>query len=195
MNDCKFCNIENKKENTIIYESSYFYVIPSLGAFIPNYLLLISKKHIYSMSELENVEFEEYKKIVNKFTKNYEGKFNRKLIMFEHGSSSKEEHSASSVTHAHLHIIDYNFKDEQKLINDLKMQEIKIEELKNITKNYVFYISNNGKCYITLDFPSVSQLMRIKIAEEIGMKDKYNWKKDKFMKNINLTIENFKKIK
>ncbi len=193
MKDCKFCNIENKKENTIIFESNNFYVVPSLGSFVPNYLLIISKRHIYSMSELNESEFKEYKNILKDFSKIYEEKFNRKPIVFEHGSAAKNGYSASSIVHAHCHIIDYNFKDEQKLISDLKLKEIKLEELKNIKENYIFYISNNGKYYISLDFPVISQLMRIKIAEEIGIKDKYNWKNDIFMENINITIENFKR--
>lgn len=193
MNDCKFCNIENKEENTIIFENDNFYIVPSLGSIVPNYLLIVSKRHIYAMSELNESEFKEYEALLKEFSKIYEEKFNRKPLIFEHGSVSRNENSASSVVHAHSHIVGYSFKDEKKLINDLKFVKIELKELKSLKQNYIFYISNNGKCYITIDFPSISQLMRIKIAEEIGIKDKYNWKTDKFMDNIKITLENFKK--
>lgn len=37
--------------------------------------------------------------------------------------------------------------------------------------------------------------MRILIAEDLGIKDKYNWKKDEFKENISLTINDIKKYK
>ena len=57
--------------------------------------------------------------------------------------------------------------------------------------NYIKYISNN-KIYITYNFPSVSQLMRILIAEELNYKDKFDWKKERFDENIISTIERIK---
>ena len=49
--------------------------------------------------------------------------------------------------------------------------------------NYIKYINDN-KIYITYNFPSVSQLMRILIAEELNYKDKFDWKKERFDENI-----------
>ena len=61
----------------------------------------------------------------------------------------------------------------------------------NKNMNYIKYISNN-KIYITYNFPSVSQLMRILIAEELNYKDKFDWKKERFDENIISTIERIK---
>ena len=54
---CVFCNIDKSKlENTIIDESDNFVVLPTIGALVDGYLMIISKKHINSMSELEEKE-------------------------------------------------------------------------------------------------------------------------------------------
>ena len=66
--NCIFCNIDNRKiENTIIEETDNFYILPTLGSLVDGYLLIISKKHINSMSELSNQEKEEYKSILKKY--------------------------------------------------------------------------------------------------------------------------------
>ncbi len=48
MNDiiekCPFCNIDKTKlENTILNETKYFYITPSLGALTDGYILIILK--------------------------------------------------------------------------------------------------------------------------------------------------------
>ena len=51
---CVFCNIDKSKlENTIIDESDSFVVLPTIGALVDGYLMIISKRHINSMAELE----------------------------------------------------------------------------------------------------------------------------------------------
>ena len=72
MNDiiekCPFCNIDKTKlENTILNETKYFYITPSLGALTDGYILIITKRHVNSMSELMIDEMEEYKILIRKY--------------------------------------------------------------------------------------------------------------------------------
>lgn len=98
---------------------------------------------------------------------------------------------ANSVTHAHTHIVNINFSNEKEILEKYNFKEI--NDFKEINKNmnYIKYISND-KIYITYNFPSVSQLMRILIAEELNYKDKFDWKKERFDENIISTIERIK---
>ena len=57
-------------------------------------------------------------------------------------------------------------------------------------KNYIFYISPNNEIYITNEFEPISQFLRIEIAKDLNMLDKYDWRKNDFNKNIILTIKN-----
>lgn len=72
MNDiiekCPFCNIDKTKlENTILNETKYFYITPSLGALTDGYILIITKRHVNSMSKLMIDEMEEYKILIRKY--------------------------------------------------------------------------------------------------------------------------------
>ena len=50
------------------------------------------------------------------------------------------------------------------------------------------YINKYNKTYITYNYNSISQLMRILIAKDLNIDDKYNWKNNKFNNNIKSTI-------
>lgn len=190
---CIFCDIDQSKiENTIIEETDYFYILPTLGSLVDGYVLIVTKRHINSMSELNDNELEEYKTIITKYQKLFNKVYNKTPIVFEHGTPNQNSKmKANSVTHAHTHIVNINFKNEKEILEKYNFKEI--NNLKEIetNKNYIKYIYNN-KIYITYNFPSVSQLMRILIAEELNYKDKFDWKKERFDENIISTIERIK---
>ena len=190
---CIFCDIDQSKiENTIIEKTKYFYILPTLGSLVDGYVLIVTKRHINSMSELNDNELEEYKTIIAKYQKLFNKIYNKTPIVFEHGTPNQNSKmKANSVTHAHTHIVNINFKNEKELLEKYNFKEI--NNLKEIetNKNYIKYIYNN-KIYITYNFPCVSQLMRILIAEELNYKDKFDWKKERFDENIISTIERIK---
>ena len=190
---CIFCDIDHSKiENTIIEETEYFYILPTLGSLVDGYILIVTKRHINSMSELNENELIEYKNIIEKYKNLFKKIYNKTPIVFEHGTPNQNsEMKANSVTHAHTHIVNINFSNEKEILEKYNFKEI--NDFKEINKNtnYIKYISNN-KIYITYNFPSVSQLMRILIAEELNYKDKFDWKKERFDENIISTIERIK---
>ena len=190
---CIFCDIDQSKiENTIIEKTKYFYILPTLGSLVDGYVLIVTKRHINSMSELNDNELEEYKTIIEKYQNLFKKIYNKTPIVFEHGTPNQNSKmKANSVTHAHTHIVNINFKNEKEILEKYNFKEI--NNLKEIetNKNYIKYIYNN-KIYITYNFPSVSQLMRILIAEELNYKDKFDWKKERFDENIISTIERIK---
>lgn len=190
---CIFCDIDHSKiENTIIEETEYFYILPTLGSLVDGYILIVTKRHINSMSELNENELIEYKNIIEKYQNLFKKIYNKTPIVFEHGTPEQNsEMKANSVTHAHTHIVNINFSDEKEILEKYNFKEI--NDFKEINKNmnYIKYIFNN-KIYITYNFPSVSQLMRILIAEELNYKDKFDWKKERFDENIISTIERIK---
>lgn len=190
---CIFCDIDHSKiENTIIEETEYFYILPTLGSLVDGYILIVTKRHINSMSELNENELNEYKNIIDKYQNLFKKIYNKTPIVFEHGTPNQNsEMKANSVTHAHTHIVNINFSNEKEILEKYNFKEI--NDFKEIekNKNYIKYIYDN-KIYITYNFPSVSQLMRILIAEELNYKDKFDWKKERFDENIISTIERIK---
>ena len=187
---CPFCNMDKTKlVNTILEETKYFYITPSLGSLVDGYILIISKRHINSMSELNAEEIKEYKILIKKYREIFKNIYSKYPIVFEHGTPDlRDDNTASSVIHAHTHVVNHNYKNEIVLIEKLKFKRINKIENRLLNKNYIFYISPNDDMYITNKFQSVSQLMRIEIANDLNLIDKYDWRKNEFCDNIILTI-------
>lgn len=191
--ECIFCNMDKTKlENTILDETRYFYVIPALGSIVEGYILIISKRHVNSMSELTIEEMNEYEDLINKYREIFKSIYKKYPIVFEHGTPNTEDKiRANSITHAHTHIVNYNYKNEKYLIEKLNFKKInKINQMLNMNrnKNYIFYINSNNYIYITDAFKPISQYMRIEIAKDLNIPYKYDWHQNKFENNIILTI-------
>ena len=187
---CIFCTLDkSKRENTILEETTYFYVIPAVGSLVVGYVLILCKRHIYSMAELNNKEQKEYENLIEKYRNIFKNIYKKYPIVFEHGSPNIENKTkANSIDHAHTHIVNYQYKNEEKIIKNLNFNPI--GELTQLTKkqNYILYINPNKVIYMTTNFPSISQLMRLVMAKELKMESKYKWQKETFKENIEQTI-------
>ena len=193
--NCVFCNIDKSRpENTIIDESENFIVLPSIGALVDGYLMIVSKKHINSMSELKENERIEYELLIEKYRNKFKKIYNKFPIIFERGSPiNNSDMKASSVIHAHTHIVNYEFIDENQVIKKLNFERIDNLNYLSRKQNYIMYINQKNIYYISYNFESISQMMRKIIAKELGYEDKFDWKKEMFIENINSTIKKFKK--
>lgn len=188
--NCIFCNLEkNKIENTILDETNHFYILPTVGSLVDGYILVVSKRHINSMSELTKNEMDEYNFIIKKYRNIFRDIYGKYPIVFEHGSPvSDNSIRANSVIHAHSHIVNHAYLDEPKIIKRLNFKPIqRIEDIKS-NENYIMYINNNNFKYVTYNFEPISQLMRKLIAKDLKYEDKFDWKKEKFMDNIIKTV-------
>lgn len=194
MEKCEFCELDtNQIFNTIIEETNSFYVKTSLGAIVEGYLLIISKRHINSMKELNEYERIEYLDILKKYRALFFKEYNKIPIIFEHGTSRNQELSASSVVHAHAHIVNHNYFNEKNILKKLNFKMIDSDfNLEINDKSYIFYISPMGDSYITYHFKPISQIMRILIAKDLNVESKYDWRKNAFTENIIKTINTFK---
>ena len=187
---CIFCTLDkSKRENTILEETTYFYVIPAVGSLVVGYVLILCKRHIYSMAELNNKEQKEYENLIEKYRNIFKSIYKKYPIVFEYGSPNIENKTkANSIDHAHTHIVNYQYKNEEKIIKNLNFNPI--GELTQLTKkqNYILYINPNKVIYMTTNFPSISQLMRLVMAKELKIESKYKWQKETFKENIEQPI-------
>lgn len=190
MKKCIFCELDQTKiENTIIEETKNFYVIPALGAIVEGYVIIISKSHYLTMVSLPSDLRSEYEDILARYRGIFKDIYGDYPMIFEHGTNNTNAKKANSVEHAHVHIVNHRFKDELAIINSLNFN-------KNLAErtdcNYIKYINNEGISYITYNFEGISQQMRILIAKDLNISDKYNWKTEPFYDNIKKTIEKLK---
>ena len=191
--NCVFCNIDKSRpENTIIDESENFIVLPSIGALVDGYLMIVSKKHINSMSALKENQRIEYELLIEKYRNKFKKIYNKFPIIFEYGSPiNNSDMKASSVIHAHTHIVNYEFIDENQVIKKLNFERIDNLNYLSRKQNYIMYINQKNIYYISYNFESISQMMRKIIAKELGYEDKFDWKKRNVYRKYQF---NYKKV-
>lgn len=193
MKNCVFCEIdETKKYNTIIEETNNFIIMPSLGSLVDGYLLIIYKKHLYSINKIPPEAKKEYIAIIDRYRKLFKEKYGKYPIVFEHGSPAPNGICSCCLIHAHSHIVNHNYINEKMILEKEKFQQIKdFSDIKTNT-NYIYYKNQNGIDYVSYDYEPISQLMRIFIAKDLNISDRYNWRTNSFEDNIEKTIEKFK---
>ena len=167
--------------------------MPSVGSLVDGYLLIVSKRHVNSMANLSENEKKEYEFSINKYRNLFKKIYNKFPIIFEHGSPILNSNmKASSVIHAHSHIVNHNFIDENSIIKKLKFKEMNNLKFLSKDKNYIMYINSENKYYITNDFKPISQILRKIIAKDLGYENMFDWKEYKFLENIYSTIKKVK---
>ena len=65
--------------------------------------------------------------------------------------------------------------------------------INSMAEFYIMYKNPDNVCYLTNRFEPVSQMMRKIIAKDLDYENKFDWKKEMFVENINSTIKKFKK--
>ena len=87
--------------NRLVCHTQNFFAVGAIGAFVPGYLMIISKKLISSYALLEKNELEEFYWLINQVSKSIEKTYKKKVILFEHGMCA----CVGGLDRAHLHIM------------------------------------------------------------------------------------------
>lgn len=186
--------------NAKLYETNHFAVIPSLGAIVEGWLLIIPKQHYLSYGYLQSDELynelEEIIDYVGGIVKNIYGDF----VVFENGAFCADKLVGCGVDYAHIHIVptkhnlldivekQFSIKYNWKPISLLKSSSEYVKD----NKPYLFYKDQQGKSYITTDANIPSQLFRKAIAYTKGVEKEYDWKNNLFLDNIHQTIVRYR---
>lgn len=196
----KFRNYHAKEfYNKILFESKNFIVVPSLGALVEGWLLIVPKQEYLSFQYLDSIslleELEEFsQQIAQIMTKEY-----GYVTMFEHGALQSESTVGCGVDYAHLHLVPINFdlilgletflgtRYDWNIVSGITDALKKKKE----KSEYLFYKDYKGNSYIVNDKKIPSQLFRKVIAQYTNQKEKYDWKEYHQEENILKTIKKF----
>jgi diadenosine tetraphosphate (Ap4A) HIT family hydrolase len=187
---CLICNIYANRKNpakkivdTVIYESKNFFAVPALGTLLPGYLMICPKRHIMSMAECNNAEFEELNnQVIPDVSKILEETFGKGCCIFENGSGTAgngKQHKGS-IVHAHLHIIPTDFTISDEEAKRINMEPEDWNEIRlYVDDPYIFFRDNKGKSIISYDPDTYRprQYVRQLIATSEGMPGSlWNWR-------------------
>lgn len=179
-------------EDTVLFENSHFVCLPSLGALVPGYVMLISKRHVTAINQLSVGETKSLVTLV----RNLEnlGPYREGYLIFEHGLSATEGGNAC-IDHFHLHLTPSVGLTLLDIENHIPFPTKKIVlpsiiSLRDHNLNPGYILISNGKthvCHVSDEFSS--QFIRKILAEHVGLTEKWNWVIYPHMDRVAQTIE------
>lgn len=198
--DCAYCkyldgNIE-RNERTL-YRSENFFVIPTLGQFIPGYLLIIPYKHVMSNGELEPEVLEEFENVLEdiEYILRLTYPSAPGFLVWENGSGKSGIGKAKdSLVHSHVHIAPTTLNSEKiEEMSGFDFDEISLKDLPNYkAHSYLLLrtpdkskwkINNDPALYIP------RQYVRQLIAEKYNIPgDAWNWRTHPFVDMMHQTV-------
>ena len=185
MTKCNYCdnilNFATQKSSCdeVLFESENFVVTTSLGAFIEGWILIISKRHITSMSQLSAIEMQQLSTLIVDVRERVEQVYGS-TVVFEHGSLKPGTHFGCGIDHAHVHIVP--FEDSILPIINKELIDIRWRELKRIKdidlekKPYLFVIDREESNGVISNPDSIpSQFIRRVLAKHLGISEYFDY--------------------
>ncbi len=199
MHCCQLCPNEKQEHiddfwNVPLFESQNFKVLPSLGALVEGWLLLVPKEHFICMGALPiqlAAEMQEMKRFVRSVLLQCYGQ----VCIFEHGPSKENLSIGCGVDHAHLHFVPVSL-DLASAITPLLPLDVTWSEA---GLNDCMTAFEEGEDYLYLERPTgfgriakhqllTSQLFRRAVAIHAGVPHQFNWREYPQISNISNTI-------
>lgn len=195
---CAYCEefkdgyFELTKTNRMLWESDNYCVFPSLGQIVEGYLLIATKQHYISMSEIPNEIYGELENVINK-VRNVLKEYYGIPLFFEHGPASASKKGGCCIEHAHLHAVPVQVD----VLSDLSAQfySHKISsfpELKELHEKNIpyFFLETNQRERNVFEVPNFvpSQYIRRIIAKKIGKPERWDWRTCYGIEELNSTL-------
>jgi len=164
--------------DVVLLETDNFVVLPSLGALVETWLVVVPKRPVSCLAELNDIELSELNSLASDLRKSISGK--EKVFTFEHGGKLGSVVSCS-VDQAHLHVVGLSFD-----LIDAAMSKSEIvwtkygkcirDSLRAMDGREYLYMSDGKDHYWSYPKEKTSQWFRKLIARNEGCADRWDYK-------------------
>jgi ATP adenylyltransferase len=202
MKNCRLCSKFRDREywNEPLFESPNFIVLPSLGALVEGWLLLLPKDHFICAGALPEhlvPEMEKLKMTVLSLLRRRYGK----ALAFEHGPHTANLQLGCGVDHAHLHLVPLSF-NLASAVNPFLPEGVKWrpdsgQERRTAflaDQDYLYLEQPSGNAVIATHDDFGGQLFRRAIATTLGFPGQFNWRDYSHLTNVQATIRSIKAL-
>jgi ATP adenylyltransferase len=178
-----------------ILESSNFVALPSLGALVEGWTLLVPRQHFMSMGALPDTMVEEMdgmKRVLCSAVSESYGQ----VCAFEHGPSATDCAIGCGVDHAHLHIVPFSFDLSLAVAPFLPDRVYWVDagfegcrDAYARGESYLYFEQPIGSGRIAIHQGFGSQVFRRAIAASLGVPGKFNWREYQQLSNVTATSQ------
>jgi diadenosine tetraphosphate (Ap4A) HIT family hydrolase len=196
--DCRFTTIYQQHiRSRIIFQTSNFAVIPTIGQIVEGHILILPFKHYTSIGGLPCSEISELENLLNFVKGTILSSYGAQPVFFEHGTACESKESGGcGIYHMHLHTVPLpNGVDLQSSIGVPLREIASLFELQAIIsegKSYLLYIDQANNKFVSENQRLPSQYMRKKLAEVLGSKY-WDWRSYQREERLILTYNKLSK--
>jgi len=173
-----------------IWEDDDFVLMPTVGALVPGYLLLLPRRHYSSLGNLPDGLLRKAAALKDGIRRLLTAQFTAP-VFFEHGDAGGTGKSGSSVTHAHLHCVPTDVD-----ITSALRQENTFARIQSITdlagpaaakRGYIYYESQIQEQYLLCNADVPSQYVRRVLACGLSVPGRWDWRAFPMEENVAAT--------
>jgi diadenosine tetraphosphate (Ap4A) HIT family hydrolase len=89
----------------LVDETAQFVVVPSVGALVAGYCLILPRRHVSSFGHLDAAAHGELSALIDRARDRLRTAFGGEVVVYEHGAMSPALPGGSCADHAHLHVV------------------------------------------------------------------------------------------
>jgi ATP adenylyltransferase len=197
---CCFCQTfttaqGNAPWDTVLHDSGNFLVLPTRGALVPGWLLVIAKRHALCVGALSGAELDELTGCLATARSLVQENFGSPTI-FEHGPSQAGTSLGCGVDHMHLHVAPLKFSL-RKAVNS-SFPQVKWQPLPDISATRSLFEAQTDyglvkepteeTIYWCSPPTGVTQIFRRVIAAEIDTPDEFDYRTYPQFSNVAQTL-------
>ena len=188
--DCAYCRYlrhESNRPERTIYSSEHFFVMTTVGEFIPGYWLIIPYEHVMSNAEVDFSTQQELLTVIEDISYLLDLTYgNSTYLVWENGTGNSGRGKAKdSVVHAHTHIAPSTLTAEKiEELSGFHFEKISTEELSKYNLHSYLLVKDTANMWRISNNPAVyipRQYVRQLLAEEYGIPgEQWNWREYPF---------------
>ena len=180
-----------------VYEDDTFVVMPTLGAFVEGYVMVVSKEHHDCVGKMPSEDIAHLETLMEEITARIRAVYHTDVICFEHGAVSCANKFGGCLNHAHVHLVPCN----TSLIEEIRDYDLEVELLTSLAdlqalgqegRPYLFFRDTDGKQYLITGEFIVSQFFRQLVSAHMGLDRKWDWRENLYLDNVLKTVKGLK---
>lgn len=178
----------------VITQTEHFVVIPTLGSFVEGYVMVLSKAHYDCAGQIPADQMAELTQLLEMMKNRIRQCYHTDTVCFEHGSVSCTNRFGGCINHAHIHIVPCpNSLMGEIALYDLQTEKIdSLEDLQGYGQRgepYLYFEDTDQQKYLITGDNVVSQFFRKLLAQQHGVDEKWDWRTDLCMENVQKTCQ------
>lgn len=181
-------------QTRILAQTEHFVVIPTLGSFVEGYVMVLSREHFDCVGKIPPEQLPELKALLEAMKKQVKLCYNTDTVCFEHGSVSCTNRFGGCINHAHIHIVPCC----NSLVDEIGQYELQTQQIGSIEdlqeygqrcEPYLYFQDTDDREYLITGDNVVSQFFRKLLAQQHDVAEKWDWRSDLCMDNLQKTCE------